>query len=218
MEIERINENTVKFFLSYVDIEDRGFTREEVWYNRDKSEELFWEMMDEINDETEFSIEGPLWIQVHAMSGGIEVTVTRAQLSADGEQMETPFGMDDTKKIFQQDEAIFDKLEESIPSFSETPFDWKESMFVFDDIENLIPLASMVDVYDVTTILFAFEDKYYLHVTYDEEGMDDSRKSDFVSVVMEFGSPSNMTIHRLDEYGTMVIPSNVFQQLQQFFG
>ena len=31
MEIERINENTVKFFLSYIDIEERGFTREEVW-------------------------------------------------------------------------------------------------------------------------------------------------------------------------------------------
>lgn len=41
MEIERINENTVKFYLSYGDIEDRGFSKEDVWYNRDKSEELF---------------------------------------------------------------------------------------------------------------------------------------------------------------------------------
>ena len=56
MEIERINENTVKFFLSYKDIEDRGFTREAVWYNRDKSEELFWEMMDEINEQSEFEV------------------------------------------------------------------------------------------------------------------------------------------------------------------
>ena len=84
MEIERINENTVKFFLSYLDIEERGFTREEVWYNREKSEELFWEMMDEINEEAEFEVEGPLWIQVHAKKQGIEVTVTRAN-SADGQ-------------------------------------------------------------------------------------------------------------------------------------
>ena len=100
MEIERINENTVKFFLSYMDIEERGFTREEVWYNRDKSEELFWEMMDEVNDEAEFEVEGPLWIQVHAMSGGIEVTVTRAQVSEDGEPTESPFGVDDPKSYF----------------------------------------------------------------------------------------------------------------------
>ena len=102
MEIERINENTVKFFLSYMDIEERGFTREEVWYNRDKSEELFWEMMDEINDEAEFEVEGPLWIQVHAMNNGIEVTVTRAQVSEDGEPIESPFGVDDPRKLFQQ--------------------------------------------------------------------------------------------------------------------
>ena len=47
MEIERINEHTVKFYISYHDIEERGFDREEIWYNRDRSEELFWEMMDE---------------------------------------------------------------------------------------------------------------------------------------------------------------------------
>ncbi|MED4798112.1 adaptor protein MecA, partial [Priestia megaterium] len=29
MEIERINENTVKFFVTYVDIEERGFDRNE---------------------------------------------------------------------------------------------------------------------------------------------------------------------------------------------
>ena len=107
MEIERINENTVKFFLSYMDIEERGFTREEVWYNRDKSEELFWEMMDEINDEAEFEVEGPLWIQVHAMSGGIEVTVTRAQVSEDGEPTESPFGVDDPRKLFQQHDEMY---------------------------------------------------------------------------------------------------------------
>ena len=36
--------------------------------------------MDEINEEAEFEVEGPLWIQVHAMNNGIEVTVTRAQV------------------------------------------------------------------------------------------------------------------------------------------
>ena len=34
MEIERINENTVKFYISYLDIEERGFDRDEIWYNK----------------------------------------------------------------------------------------------------------------------------------------------------------------------------------------
>src|SRR5574342_130110 len=72
MEIERINENTVKFYISYGDIEERGFDREEIWYNRERSEELFWEMMDEVHGEEEFVVEGPLWIQVQALEKGLD--------------------------------------------------------------------------------------------------------------------------------------------------
>ncbi|MEK0086287.1 adaptor protein MecA, partial [Benzoatithermus flavus] len=90
MEIERINEHTVKFYISYVDIEERGFDREEIWYNRERSEELFWEMMDEVHGESDFSLDGPLWIQVQALEKGLEVVVTKAQLSKDGSKLELP--------------------------------------------------------------------------------------------------------------------------------
>ena len=45
MDIERVNEHTLKLFITYRDIEDRGYSREEIWYNRAKGEELFWDMM-----------------------------------------------------------------------------------------------------------------------------------------------------------------------------
>ena len=41
LDIERINDHTMKFFITYIDIEDRGFNREEIWYDRERSEELF---------------------------------------------------------------------------------------------------------------------------------------------------------------------------------
>ena len=88
MEIERINDDTVKFYISYMDIEERGFDREEIWYSRERSEELFWEMMDEIHQEEEFTIEGPLWIQVQALEKGLEILVTRAQFSKDGQKVD----------------------------------------------------------------------------------------------------------------------------------
>ena len=90
MEIERINENTIKFYISYGDIEDRGFEREEIWYNRERSEQLFWQMMDEVNYKEDFNVEGPLWIQVQAMEKGLEIMVTKAQISKNGEKLELP--------------------------------------------------------------------------------------------------------------------------------
>src|SRR5699024_9952264 len=105
MEIERINENTIKFYISYLDIEDRGFNREEIWYNRERSEQLFWQVMDEAGDQESFDIEGPLWIQVQAMEKGLEITVTKAQLSKEGQNLELG---DDTSEI---EEHLNDKLE-----------------------------------------------------------------------------------------------------------
>lgn len=52
----------MKFFIMYIDIEDRGFNCEEIWYDCEWSEEFFWEMMDEVCDYDDFFIDGLLWI------------------------------------------------------------------------------------------------------------------------------------------------------------
>jgi len=217
MEIERINDNTVKFYLSYIDIEERGFTREEVWYNRDKSEELFWEMMDEINDETEFEVEGPLWIQVHAMNNGIEVTVTRAQVS-DNDESDAQFGMDDSRKSFEPDPSLFANSEQLMNELNDEPVVWTSDMFVFEEFENLIPLSNIIPPYAVESSLYSFENKFYLYVIYDESIMDDDDKSDFCSLISEYGSLSQVTIHRLNEYGKVIMESDVLATVKKYFG
>lgn len=217
MEIERINDNTVKFYLSYIDIEERGFTREEVWYNRDKSEELFWEMMDEINDETEFEVEGPLWIQVHAMNNGIEVTVTRAQVS-DHADTDSQFGMDDNRKHFDPDPSMFADSEQLMSELNDEPVVWTSDMFVFEEFENLIPLSNIIPPYAVESSLYSFENKFYLYVIYDESKMDDDDKSNYCSIISEFGSLSQVTIHRLEEYGKIIMETDVLATVKKYFG
>ena len=54
MDIERVNEYTLKLYISYDDIEERGYSREEIWYNRGKGEQLFWDMIEEIGEEADF--------------------------------------------------------------------------------------------------------------------------------------------------------------------
>src|SRR5690606_5066267 len=117
MEIERINDNTVKFYISYLDVEERGFSRDEIWFNRDKSEELCGEMMDEVNEEADFVMEGPLWIQVQAMDKGLEVTVTRAQLTKDGQKLDLPDDIEERRKMFASEDAVTPEFDEFEPVF-----------------------------------------------------------------------------------------------------
>src|SRR5699024_2263453 len=109
MEIERINENTIKFYISYLDIEDLGYKREDIWYNRERSEQLFWHMMDEVNQKEDFSPDGPLWIQVQAMEKGLEIIVTKAKISKHDEAYE----LDDDDLELNGEEDIDDILEDT---------------------------------------------------------------------------------------------------------
>ncbi|PXA45273.1 adaptor protein MecA, partial [Staphylococcus pseudintermedius] len=79
MRIERIDDMTVKLFITYTDIEARGFKREDLWTNRKRGEEFFWSVMEEVNEEEDFVVEGPLWIQVHAFEKGVEVTISKSK-------------------------------------------------------------------------------------------------------------------------------------------
>lgn len=230
MEIERINENTVKFYVSYSDVEQRGFDREEIWYNRERSEQLFWEMMDEVNEEENFHADGPLWIQVQAMDKGLEVIVTKAQVSQDGQKLE--LSNDDGKAI---DVPVDDKLESLLDDkFSSTDQEEKDNeeesndeesskgplnfTLRFKEFEDVIQLSHYLSEKDTSDQrLFHFEDNYYLYIQFPDENMSDEKQENILSQVMEYGHESNVTIHRLEEYGKTIFDEQALSQIQQYF-
>ena len=225
MEIERINEHTVKFYISYVDIEERGFDRDEIWYNRDRSEELFWEMMDEIHHEEEFAIEGPLWIQVQALDKGLEIMVTKAQFVKDGQKLEIPMGEDGIQElpVDEKLESFLDghfqgKTEGSENDTVQYNLDILEFTIVFDDFEDVISLSKRNGLYGFQSSLYYFEKKYYLYVVFDEEEVEVEENVDnILSLLLEYGYESPVTIHRLQEYGKEIVKEDVFETVQTYF-
>lgn len=217
MEIERINENTVKFYISYIDIEDRGFEREEIWYNRERSEQLFWQMMEEVNYKEDFKVEGPLWIQVQALEKGLEIVVTKAQM---GKQQQDVSELDALEEMSlgerlaritsgkptsdirkQQDDddnlwmtASFDTLEDAI----------QLSHYINEDLEN-----------DLTTVLYFYKNNYYIYVELTPELFE--QQEDILSQIFEYSRESDVTYHVLDEYAKIVFDDNVFAQIRNYF-
>lgn len=218
MEIERINENTVKLYISYGDIEERGFDREEIWYNREKSEELFWEMMEEIHNEDDFIADGPLWIQIQALDKGLEVLVTKAQLSRDGQRLELPIPEDKQGQL-PVDHTVEDFLDQT---FQLKPYDQAELVdfeFViqFTDLEDLLALVSRQDLVDYETTLFSFSDQYYLYINFSDENFNEDQIENALSILLEYGEESSYTVHYLVEYGKTVIDHDVFTTLNHYF-
>ncbi|WP_077211880.1 adaptor protein MecA [Bacillus dakarensis] len=218
MEIERINDNTVKFYISYGDIEERGFDREEIWYNRERSEELFWEMMDEVHQEEEFTIEGPLWIQVQALDKGLEILVTKAQVSKDGQKFELPIPENKLKDL-----PVDDRIEELLdqhfnPQDEDSYYDSSlEFLIAFKDFEDLISLANRRILDSLNTKLYSFEGKYYLYVEFPEDTFEEEEIDNSLSMLLEYGHETHLTIHRVEEYGKLILSEDVFEELRKYF-
>lgn len=231
MKIERINENTLKFYISYLDIEDLGFDREEIWYNRDRSEELFWQMMDEAHSQESFSLEGPLWIQVQALEKGMEIIVTRAQISKDGANLQLPISEDKHLDIPISDREDRDseqldmsedqetKENEDVDQDEEEQGDPQPISFIieFGDFENLISLSHAFEAHEaMDTALFAYKNRYYLKVTFDDELSDDCQDDD-LSKMLEFGLDTSLTHFVLQEYGKELINDHALQTIKSHF-
>ncbi|WP_366249293.1 adaptor protein MecA [Terribacillus aidingensis] len=220
MEIERINENTIKFYISYIDIEDRGFDKEDIWYNRERSEQLFWQMMDEVNYKEDFSVDGPLWIQVQAMDKGLEIVVTKAQLSKDGESLE--LNVDDKTIQSSVEEKVESVLEEKFGSHQQDgeEEDEEELSFViqFRDFEDVIQLSHYFEeTYGIENRLFHYKDRYMLYVEFDDTVLGDDEQEDVLSQILEFGYDSQTTIYRLEEYGKVIFAEDALTNVKQYF-
>ena len=225
MEIERINENTIKFYMSYLDIEDRGFNREEIWYNRERSEQLFWQVMDEAGDQESFDIEGPLWIQVQAMEKGLEITVTKAQLSKDGQNLEL------SNESSEIDEHLNDKLENLLDiqlgkatRKSRRKTEDKEyarlvhHIVAFNDFEDMIQLSHRLDTEEgIASELYHYKDDYILIVKFDDTVLDDHVQDNLLSIIYEYGSKKKVTIPIILEYGKTIFSEKALEQTKQFF-
>lgn len=213
MDIERVNENTIKLYITYRDIEDRGYSREEIWYNRAKGEELFWDMIGEINTEEYFDLEGPIWIHVNASEQGLEVVVTRASFNADIEPLEDLEELDEDSFDVVGD-ALFDMIKKSTKEEQKVNTDI--SVFKLKEIEELIPVADRLVCEDLNTSLYQMENMYYLVIKFDEFFEEKERK-DITSIASEYLTKSIVTIHRLEEHGKKIMDGACLETIHHYF-
>ncbi|MEQ6028555.1 adaptor protein MecA [Staphylococcus saccharolyticus] len=235
MRIERVDDTTVKLFITYGDIEARGFSREDLWSNRKRGEEFFWSMMDEINEEEDFVVEGPLWIQVHAFEKGVEVTISKSK-NDDAMNMSD----DDTNNQFddQVNELLAQTLdgEESLDDLFEQrnqqkknsndndrqrtrkPSNVRNIIVKFEHLESVINYAhrNNQNTTEFEDLLYMIDNQYYYSIHFDDS-VSQEEINDSYSQLLEFASPTDKTEIYLNDYGKIIMSHNVTSQVRRYF-
>lgn len=219
MRIERVNESTIKFFITYQDIEKRGFNKDDLWMNRKRGEEFFWSLMDEVNDEHEegFGMEGPLWIQVHAYDKGVEVIVSKSQNGDEQYTMKQPepeLVQDNIENFL--DKAINESDDNNVNS--DIPVSQEPIMAEFTDFEDLIKYTHEVDADETVyeDLLFVYNNKYYYQIFFDYR-LNFEEIESIEAKLLEYASPTNLPNMIIEEYGKIIMSNNVRFQVRKFF-
>ncbi|WP_226666907.1 genetic competence negative regulator [Metabacillus litoralis] len=193
MRLERLNYDKIKIFLTTDDLKDRGLTKEDLWKDSLKVQQLFRDMMDEASVELGFEAHGPIAVEVYSLHAqGMVVIVSHSQ------------------EVTELDEDFSDEYIEMQVKLDEN-FD---VIYEFNSFEDIIQVSNYLYRKNVKDgmIIFYLE-KYYLLLNDDQPFNID----DLVSVLAEYGNPSTLTDHRLKEYGKVIIENKAVEEIYRHF-
>lgn len=194
MRLERLNYNKIKIFLTFDDLSERGLTKEDLWKDAPKVQQLFRDMMQEANKELGFEADGPIAVEVFSLQAqGMVVIVTKENGETDIE--------DEFRDEFIEMQVTLDESE--------------HILYEFASLEDVIALASRLYNLGVTGgKLYSWEGRFYLWI---EEETPALLKTNMIAILAEFGNSSTVAIYRIMEYGKELMDDSAIEQIYDYF-
>ncbi|TMW73625.1 genetic competence negative regulator [Alteribacter natronophilus] len=195
MRLERLAYDKIKIFLTFDDLKDRGISKEELWMDVPKVHDLFREMILEASRELGFDPDGPVVVEVFSLPAqGMVIIVSKS-----------------SEEVDTEDESFDDSYIELQITLGET----EDIVYECHDFEDVIQLCHRLNQLGVDAgTLISFSGKYFLHFT-EQDLLDDA--DSFIAVLAEYGQSSHVTIHRLLEYGTIIMKEQAVKHMVSYF-
>jgi len=191
MRIERVSDSQFTIFLTFDDLIERGFTKEDIWQDAPSVRNLFSDMMNEASSELGFELEGMLLVQVHMMQAqGMHVIVTQKNEDPewDDEYIEMKVTLDESNEL----------------------------IFSFHSFESVIQASSYIAAKSISGgQVYFMDDLYYMR--FQDSDLNGENKEDLIAILSEFSNPSIVTSHRLDEYGKKIIEEHAVRFIMKQF-
>lgn len=191
MRIQKVNESTIRIFISFTELADRDISMADLFQRSAKTEQLFWELIAQAREEVEFNLDQPFWIQATAASNDeFVITVMRQE-----DAVEAP-GKEKEKKRPSRTRVL-------------------EWIYVFADFEDVLAAVKRLPEFPrVRSSLFEFEGEYYLAISH----MGSGKKKQYAEALFdEYGEIVDISKVFLEEHGRPVMTERAIQTLKKAF-
>ncbi|MGX4687561.1 adaptor protein MecA [Vagococcus sp. JNUCC 83] len=228
MEMERINENTIRVSIGNDDLAERGITFLDLLGNQKQIESFFYSILEEVDVDDQFQGTEAVTFQVLPNHDGLELFISKnasidesAEFSgfdnteAEGfvDYLRNQMTSSDVNQEIDESSDIgeFNYLDDSI--FGAT----YDTVFKADDFESIVELANNVQLLNTLSSLYFFNNQYYLQLTFLLEDSSKGQAQNDVSKIYEYMGLTNITKDVLDEYGELIIDRNALSILKHYF-
>lgn len=215
MEMEHINDNTIRVLIGNEDLADRGITFLDLLGNQKEVENFFYSILEEVDIEDEFQGSEAVTFQVLPKSDGLELFISK---NASLDELSNFEGFNDLNSE-EVSNMIRKQIEEDFVEDSKELDDDTIKTYVFElsDFEAMVQLSNEVYLQSVMTNLYTFKNNYYLQVIFllDEKGKNEIENE--ISQLLEYANLSSVTSETLIEYGTCIMERNALDLTRYYF-
>lgn len=218
MEMEHINENTIRVLIGNEDLADRGITFLDLLGNHKDVENFFYSILEEVDVEDEFQGSEAVTFQVLPKNDGLELFISKNVAMDDLSSLEglSEVNADVSELIHKQieaDKAAADELDE-MEATDETN---RNVIFELDNFEAMIQLSKEVFMQSVLTNLYTYNDRHYLQVLFLTDELEKTNVDNEIAQILEFAHKTTVTQDTLVEYGTCIMERSALELTRYYF-
>lgn len=232
MQVEHINENTIRVRINKTELEKRGLKVLDLLGDKDKIQQFFYSILDEIDTDHSFSQDAPVTFQVMPNNGGLDLLITKTtekERDKLSKLFENDFGdlkndkVNDSRKSFidlEDDEPANSATDDSVkPKVKKAVWKLqKKQAYCFDDFNDVTELAESLLASDLSSSLYFERGKFYLDLTFTDENYVELKPADAWIIANEYGTKVKATdMARVRTTGKCLIEHDALQELRRYF-
>ena len=222
MEIEHINDDTIRVRIETADLEARGYTFLDLLGNQKHIETFFYSILEEVDIDEEFQESDAVTFQIMPNRNGLELFISKniemhddLFSNMDLNDYEEP----QSDKEFQPFEKnkTFKKSEEKANEAKKNDSDNHKMMIEFKTFEEIIELAQFFQIETGFSSLYQFNEKYYLELSFLNDEFSLRTPQEEKAIVLEFGVESQLSADVLIEHGKLIIEDVALETVHHYF-
>ncbi len=223
MEIEHINEDTIRVRIKNEDLEARGYTFLDLLGNQKQIETFFYSILEEVDIDEEFQESDAVTFQVMPSRNGLELFISKNTDVHENFLNGADFGGGYEESGSDRDFSQFEQFKKSKkPKEDAMDFTQDENgnhrmVIEFRFFEQLVQLARIYQTETGYTSLYKFNNKYYLELNFMNDEFSLLTPREETALVLEYGEESNISPDVLIEHGELIIEDVALETIRHYF-